>query len=49
MNYKRKKCKRQVRCNICTSDRFGNDPKSFRPKDVEQKRLAKKEIKESLR
>lgn len=46
MRFKRKKCKRQVRCNICTSDRFGNNPKSFKVKDVEQKRLAKKEIEE---
>ncbi len=46
-NHKRKKCKRQVRCGLCTSDRFGNSPQSFKTKDWNAKKLAEKEIKEN--
>ena len=44
MNFKRKKCKRNVRCTLCTADRWKGNAKDRRPDREkaltrEQKRL----------
>lgn len=50
MNHKRKKCRRSVKCQICTPYRgLGNNKGRVKDKEVAHKKQAKKEITSSLK
>ena len=49
MNYKRGRCKRVVRCKLCTPHRWrGNNVERFRAKETHRKRDDLREVGEEL-
>ena len=48
MKYRRRKCKRNVRCTICTDHRWlGNNTGRFKRKEEELKKIHRKEIEDA--